>query len=193
VYTPARLSNQSGFFTSIFPRCRSPPFFLNFPQKIQEGHGEMFDNTNHYVLRTEESKGMTHYFVSFKDGQTIRRETEVSQAVYLTFCQFVKTERNLRRWDERHTEYSELTEETLNDRTRHTPKTVEETIVKMERSEILQNAIAELPDIQRRRFVLYYEYGMTYAAIGQLEGCSATSVKSSVDIAREKLLRKLEA
>jgi hypothetical protein len=33
--------------------------------------------------------------------------------VYLEFCRFVKQERNLRRWDERHTEYSELTEETL--------------------------------------------------------------------------------
>jgi RNA polymerase sigma-70 factor (ECF subfamily) len=152
----------------------------------------MFDNTNHYALRTEVAEGIMRYFVSFKDGQAVRREIEVSEAVYLTFCQFVKTERNLRRWDERHTEYSELTEETLNDRARFTPKGVEETAIETERNEALYRAITELPEIQRRRFLLYCEHGMTYAAIGRLEGCSATSVKDSVDRARAKIIRKLE-
>jgi RNA polymerase sigma-70 factor (ECF subfamily) len=152
----------------------------------------MFDNSNPYTLRTEERKGITRYLVSFKDGQAIAREIEVSATVYAAFFQFVKTERNLRRSDERHQEYSELTDETLNARARHTPKTVEELTIEAERTETLYRAIAELPEIQRRRFVLYYEYGMTYAAIGQLEGCSATSVKSSVDIARAKVIKKLE-
>jgi transcriptional regulator len=89
----------------------------------------MFDNTNHYALRTEVAEGVTRYIVSFKDGQAVMREIEVSESVYLMFCQFVKTERNLRRWDERHTEYSELTEETLNDRARHTPKGVDEATI----------------------------------------------------------------
>jgi RNA polymerase sigma-70 factor (ECF subfamily) len=62
----------------------------------------------------------------------------------------------------------------------------------MERSEILQKAIADLPDIQRRRFLLNCEHGMTYAAIGRLEGCSGNSVKCSVDIAKEKVKKKLE-
>jgi RNA polymerase sigma-70 factor (ECF subfamily) len=152
----------------------------------------MFDNTNHYALRTEESEGMTRYFISFKDGQAIQREIEVPQMVYLTFCQFVKTERNLRRWDERHTEYSELTEETLNDRARRTPKGVDEIAIEAERNEALCRAIAELPEIQRRRLLLYCEHGMTYAAIGRLEGCSATSVKGSADIARAKVIEKLK-
>jgi RNA polymerase sigma-70 factor (ECF subfamily) len=152
----------------------------------------MFDNTNHYALRTEVAEGIAHYFVSFKGGQAIVREIEVSETVYLAFCQFVKTERSLRRWDERHTEYSELTDETLNDRARFTQKGVDETAIETECTETLYRAIAELPEIQRRRFLLYCEHGMTYAAIGRLEGCSATSVKDSVDRASAKIITKLK-
>jgi len=76
----------------------------------------MFDNTNPYILRTEIIEGITHFYVSFADGQAIPRETEVSRPVYLEFCRFVKRERNLRRSDERHIEQSELTDETLYNR-----------------------------------------------------------------------------
>jgi hypothetical protein len=34
----------------------------------------MFDNTNPYTLRTEIVEGITHYYVSFSDGQAIPRE-----------------------------------------------------------------------------------------------------------------------
>ncbi|MDR2525916.1 MAG: sigma-70 family RNA polymerase sigma factor [Oscillospiraceae bacterium] len=135
---------------------------------------------------------MTRYFVSFKDGQGIRREVEISPEVYEAFAQFVKTERNLRRWDERHREYSELTDETLNNRAKRSPKSLEETAIDNERSEVLRQAIAELPEIQRRRFVLYFEYGMTCAAIGRMEGCSGASVKGSVDRAKAKVIEKLK-
>ncbi|MDR2650512.1 MAG: hypothetical protein LBB94_12485 [Clostridiales bacterium] len=97
-------------------------------------------------------------------------KTEVSQAVYLTFCQFVKTERNLWRWDERHTEYSELTGETLNDRAKLTPKTVDETAIEAESNQALHMAIAELPEVQRRRLLLYCEHGMEYEECSQEQG-----------------------
>ena len=73
----------------------------------------MFDNTNPYTIRIEETNGQKRYFVAFIDGQGIFRESEVSYEVYTQFCRFVKCERNLRRSDERHLEQSELTEETL--------------------------------------------------------------------------------
>jgi len=70
----------------------------------------MFDNTNPYTLRTETVEGIIRYFISFTDGQAVYREIEVSRPVYLEFLRFVKTERNLRRWDERHSEQSDLTD-----------------------------------------------------------------------------------
>ncbi len=151
----------------------------------------MFDNKIHYALRTEESRGGIRYFAAFKDGQAMQREVEVSEEVYLTFCQFVKTERNLRRWDERHTERYERTDDAVNYLAKHKPKSIDDVVVDNERNEMLCKAIAELPDIQRRRLLLYCAQGFTYAAIGHMEGCSACAVRESVGRARAKVMKKL--
>lgn len=147
----------------------------------------MFDNSNPYTLRTEEVEGFTRYYVSFMDGQAVLRETEVSRPVYLEFCRFIKHERNLRRWDERHTEQSELTDETLHNRTLHLPKSVEEAVFDSQRNEWLHKAIAVLPEIQRRRFILHHEFGLTYKQIAEMEGCSTRAIEYSVSIAKEKI------
>ena len=147
----------------------------------------MFDNTNPYTLRTEIVGGITHYYVSFKDGQAIPRETEVSRPVYLEFMRFVKVERNLRRFDERRIEQSELTDETLYNRALRPPKSVEETVFDSQRDEHLRQAVTELPEIQRRRFILYHEFGLTYEQIAEMEGCTKMPVKRSIDRATEKI------
>lgn len=116
----------------------------------------MFDNTNPYTIRIEETNGQKRYFVAFIDGQGIFRESEVSYEVYTQFCRFVKCERNLRRSDERHLEQSEL------------------------------------PEVQRRRFRLYFDYGLTYEQIGKIEGCSKMPVKRSIDRAIEKIREKIK-
>jgi len=152
----------------------------------------MFDNANPYTLRTEIVEGIMHYYVSFKDGQAVLRETEVSRPVYLEFLRFVKQERNLRRWDERHTEQSDLSDETLYNRASNPPKSVEETVFDSQRDERLRRAIAELPEIQRRRFVLYHEFGMTYEQIAEMEGRHKTSICESVLGAEKKIKEKIK-
>jgi len=152
----------------------------------------MFDNTNPYTLRIEVVEGITHYYVSFSDGQAIPRETEVSRPVYLEFCRFVKRERNLRRSDERHIEQSELTDETLYNRALHAPKSVEEMAFDCLRDEHLRQAIQGLPEAQRRRFVLYHEFGLTYEQIAEMEGCKKQSVCDSVMLAEKKIREKLK-
>ena len=147
----------------------------------------MFDNTNPYTLRTEVIAGITHYYISFTDGQAIHRETEVSRPIYLEFCRFVKLERNLRRWDERHTEQSELTDESLYNRVQRPPKGVEEMVFDSLRDERLRQIVAELSEIQRRRFVLYHEFGLTYEQIAEMEGCSCVAVFHSVSQAERKI------
>jgi len=147
----------------------------------------MFDNASHYTLRTEINEGITRYYVSFKDGQAIHRETEVSRPVYLEFQRFVKIERNLRRWDERHTEQSDLTDETLHSRAINPQKSVEDTAIDSIRDKNLRQAVERLPETQRRRFVLYHEFGLTYEQIAEMEGCTKRAVKFSVDIATAKI------
>ena len=104
---------------------------------------------NIYTLREEFVEGKIRFFISFKDGENVLHEVETTPVVYNEFIVFKKTNRNLQRFDERHREYSELTDETLNKRAIRTLKGVEETIIECERSELLQKAIAELPEIQR--------------------------------------------
>lgn len=147
----------------------------------------MFDNTTHYTLHTEIVEGITHYFISFTDEQAIYRETEVSRPVYLEFLRFVKTERNLRRSDERHIEQSDLTDETLYKRALIPPKSVEDTAFDSMRNKHLRLAIQSLPEIQRRRFILYHEFGLTYEQIAEIEGCSHVAVIHSLSKAEKKI------
>ena len=151
----------------------------------------MFDNTNPYTLRSEIVDGITRYFVSFTDGEGLHRETEVSRPIYLEFMRFVKTERNLRRWDERHIEQSELTDETLYNRALIPQKGVEETAFDSLRNEQLRLAIQGLPETQRRRFVLYHEFGLTYEQIAEMEGCKRQPVTRSIRIAEEKIRKMI--
>lgn len=55
-----------------------------------------------------------------------------------------------------------------------------------ELSELLHKTIDSLPEIQRRRFLLYYEYDYNYYEIGAMENCTAQAVRRSVIIARKK-------
>ena len=149
----------------------------------------MFDNTNPYTIRFEETDGRKRYFVAFTDGQGNFQETEVSKAVYMEFCHFIKRERNLRRSDERHLEQSELTEETLCRRAVHKPKPVDDAVNDNIRMERLNRAIMELPEIQKRRLILCYFQGLTYEQIAEMEGCTFQAVAKSV-AAAEKRLKK---
>ena len=58
--------------------------------------------------------------------------------------------------------------------------------------ERLHRAIQKLPEIQKRRLILYFFDGMTYERIAKLEGCTKMPVKRSIDVALEKLKKELE-
>ena len=145
----------------------------------------MLENT--YTLSTETVGGITRYFVTFFDGQGIIQMTEVSYPVYLEFLRFVKTERNLKRWTERHIEQSSLTCETLYKRAFKQPKCVEDVVVDKLKKELLQQVIDNLPETQRRRFSLYYEFDLTYEQIAEIEGRHFTSIRESVRKAEETI------
>ena len=53
--------------------------------------------------------------------------------------------------------------------------------------ELLHKAISKLPEVQKRRLLLYFFGDMTYEQIAKMEGCTKRAVKFSVDIAIEKL------
>ena len=119
-----------------------------------------------YTLREESTESGIRYFISFKDGQGEHHELEVSEQLFFEFRQMERRNRNLLQWDERHREFSEVWDETLNRRALKLPKSIEEQMIEAERAELLCKAVDRLPEIQRRRFLLYYEYEFNFYQIG---------------------------
>ena len=145
-----------------------------------------------YKLRKEAEENGTRYFIGFRDGQGSYHELEVSEQFFIEFRQMERRNRNLLQSDERHKEFFELADEALNKRARFTPKGVDELIIEQERSELLQRIIAALPEIQRRRFLLYYEYDFNYYEIAAMEHCTASSVGKSITRAKEKIKEQMK-
>ena len=119
-----------------------------------------------YTLREESTESGIRYFISFKDGQGEHHKLEVSEQLFFEFRQMERRNRNLLQWDERHREFSEVWDETLNRRALKLPKSIEEQMIEAERAELLCKAVDRLPEIQRRRFLLYYEYEFNFYQIG---------------------------
>ena len=119
-----------------------------------------------YTLREESTESGIRYFISFKDGHGDHHVLEVSEQLFFEFRQMERRNRNLLQWDERHREFSEVWDETLNRRALKLPKSIEEQMIEAERAELLCKAVDRLPEIQRRRFLLYYEYEFNFYQIG---------------------------
>lgn len=145
-----------------------------------------------YWLREVVTEGGTSYYISFRDGQGKIQELCVPYDFYMAFRKLELDERKLENWDYRHREFSEIMEETLNWRALQLPKSIEEHVLAEERAELLQRAIHMLPEIQRRRFLLYHEYDLNYYQIGVMEHRTPQAVRRSVIIAREKIKTQMK-
>lgn len=152
----------------------------------------MLYRTRAYMLRQVITEDGTQYFIDFKDGQGVFHELNVSYEFYMAFRRLELDNRKLENWDWRHREFSEVWDETLNRRVLRLPKNVDELIIEEEQTELLYKAIAALPEIQKRRFLLYYEYDFNYYEIGAMEHCTAQAVRRSVIIAREKIKTQMK-
>ena len=173
--------------------CRSPPSIFNFKNnkklKIEfTEERQMFDNKNDYTLRTEIIDGAERYFASFENSEGKVVETEISEEIKnLMFGKFVRKERNLRRSDERHMEYSHLTELEFTTRALLQPLALEDDVMKNLEHEKLHQAIAQLSETQKRRVKLYYFEELTLEQIAEKEGCKKMAIKFSLDIGKEKI------
>ena len=142
------------------------------------------DKYNPYTIGTT---GDGRHWLTFSDGQGNRHHFEISAAVFALFDSFELDDLSYLNEVDRHYEQSELTEASLYDRAVHRPATVEESALQSMEYAQLHRAISGLPEIQKRRLILYYFQGLTYEQIAEMEGCTKRAVKFSVDIAVEKL------
>lgn len=146
------------------------------------------DKYNPYKLTIKEDK----HFLSFWDGQGVLRELEITQELFEVLNRFELDDLSiLNEWD-RHYEHSELTQASLYDRAATLPESVEDIVFQNLRYEALHSAIQKLPETQRRRLVLYYFKGLTYAQIAGKEGCKYQTVQESIYAALNNLKKFLK-
>ena len=125
--------------------------------------------------------------MTFKDTANVQHEIEVSGEVFEEFRRFTRIERNLRRSDERHEEYLELSESELYRRAVVCPESLDEAIAKNEMRGSIHAALQYLTKIQCCRFILRYEHDLTYEQIAEIEGCTKRAVKFTIDSAVETI------
>ena len=130
------------------------------------------------------------YFLAFTDGGKVKRWMEIDKALFDAFNEFELDDLSFFNEVDRHYEQSEVTEATLNRRAAKPQESVEETVSQRMEVDKLHQAIAKLPEKQRRRLVLYYFGEFTYEQIAAMEECKFQVIAKSIKTA-EKNLKKI--
>ena len=131
------------------------------------------------------------YFLSFKDSGGVDRCMEIGKPLFDAFDEFELDDVSFMNEVDRHYEQSEQTELSLNRRAVEPQESVEETVSQQMEIDKLHQAIAKLPEKQRRRLVLYYLGEFTYEQIADMEGCKYQTVQDSIYAALKKLKKFL--
>jgi RNA polymerase sigma-70 factor (ECF subfamily) len=144
------------------------------------------DKLNPYTLAIENNT----YYISFTDGQGIFHKLEISMELYAAFNGFELDDISLMNEASRHLTEADTGEDPLVHRIADPSEQVEDHVYRRIMYQELHKAIAQLPEIQRRRVLLYYFGGYTYEQIAQMENCTKRAVKFSVDVALKNLREK---
>lgn len=135
---------------------------------------------------------LARYFIRFTDGQDVEHSLEIEKSLFDTLDTFELEDLSHLNEVDNHYERSELTEAALHARAFAVSPPIEAIVShKMEREE-LHRAIQSLPEIQRRRLILYYFGEMTYEQIAEIEKCSYPAARRSVLSAIENVRKILE-
>ena len=143
------------------------------------------DKLNPYTLSIENNT----YYISFTDGQGIFHKMQISMELYAAFNDFELDDISLMNEASRHLTEADAGEEPLGHRIADSSEPVEDHVYRRIMFQELHKAIAQLPEIQRRRLLLYYFGGYTYEQIAQMEGCKHPAIMKSV-AAAEKNIKK---
>lgn len=148
------------------------------------------DKYNPYTLCSEKGR----YYISFVDVNNNFQEIAVSQKVFESFNKFELEDISQMNEYDRHSEHSEVDENTLYQKSVSSEQPLEEYFDKAQDAENLHMAISKLPEVQKRRLNKYYFEEKTFDEIALEEGCTYQCVQRSVYRAVEKIkniLKKL--
>lgn len=143
------------------------------------------DRSNPYTLSVE----CEAYYISFTDGQGMFHKQEISMELYAAFSAFELDDISWINETSRHLSELDYGEEPLSHIIADSSEPVEDRVYRKIMYQELHRAIAQLPEIQRRRVILYYFGGYTYEQIAQMEGCKHPAIIKSV-VSAEKNIKK---
>ena len=140
---------------------------------------------NPYLLAHDNASNT--YSIKFIDGRGKNNEVDVQVEVFEMFDYFELEDKSQMNEYDRHIEHFEINENVLYCRMKNPPEPLNDSIINKIIINDLREALKSLPEIQRRRLMLYYFEDKTLEKIAQIEGCSKVAVKYSIDIALTKL------
>ena len=141
------------------------------------------DKSNPYTLSIENNT----YYISFTDGLGVFHKQEINTELYAAFNSFELDDISLMNEASRHLTEANAGEEPLGHSIADPSEPIEDRVYRRIMYQELHKAIEQLPEIQRRRILLYYFGGYTYEQIAQMENCTKRAVKFSVDAALKNL------
>ena len=133
------------------------------------------------------SENTEKYYISFKDVNGLFNEIEISEQVYFEFLKSFR-DMNNHQWNSWY--HSTITGLHDNMILSMSIPSVDDIVIRRELVETTKKVVASLPTKQRRRFILYYEYGFTYGEIAAAEKCSIVSVERTVLKAKRSVISK---
>lgn len=145
------------------------------------------DKSNPYTLSIENNA----YYIAFTDGQGTFHKQEISMEIYAAFNGFELDDISLMNEISRHLTEADAVEEPLGHRIADPSEPVEDHVYRRIMYQELHKAISQLPEIQRRRVLLYYFGGYTYEQIAEMEGCRHPAVIKSIAAAKENIKKYL--
>ncbi len=166
---------------------------------MEKGHSQdidprprrRIDKDNPYRLFTVgASTSEPHYFIQFKDGGGTEHCLEIEKPLFELFDQFELDDLTRLNELDRHLDERELSTVPADESEEIRKQSAELTALRNLESEALHIAILQLPEIQRRRLILYYYGGLDDRQIAKIEGCSQSAVSQTLSIAI-KNMRKL--
>ena len=163
------------------------------PQNINPRPKRRKDRDNPYSIYTVGTDAdYTKYYITFRDCSGKSVCMEIEKELFDAIDRFELDDLSFLNEVDRHYEQSELTEASLHARASAVQESVDEIVFRRLQYEHLYRAIAELPEVQRRRLTLYYFGEFTYEQIAEMEGCTIMPVKRSIDAGLEKLKKFLK-
>lgn len=131
------------------------------------------------------------FYMAFRDVTGAHHCMEVGKELFDALDQFELDDISFMNEVDRHYEQSEQTEASINRRAVQQAEPVEALVARQMEAERLHEAIAQLPEMQRRRLVLYYFGSFTYKQIADMERCKYQVIQESIQSALKKLKKFL--